>query len=142
MRRLLKILVWLLGFVILLLLAGMVAIQSPKIQTTLARWVAGKLEDRLPAQVEIGNLTVRPFDAIVLEDILLKDPHPYEPALDTVIYVKNLTAKFSLGGLLRGNMAHVKRLKLDGGQFNLIYEPDSAQLDGKVMNLKRFPIED
>ena len=137
MRRLLKILVWLLGFVILLLLAGMVAIQSPKIQTTLARWVAGKLEDRLPAQVEIGNLTLRPFDALVLEDILLKDPHPYEPSLDTVIYVKNLTAKFSLGGLLRGKMAHVKRLKLDGGQFNLIYEPDSTALDGKVMNLYR-----
>ena len=137
MRRLLKILAWLLGFVILLLLAGMVAIQSPKIQTTLARWVVEKLEDRLPAQVEIGNLTVRPFDAIVLEDILLKDPHPYEPNLDTVIYVKNLTAKFSLGGLLRGKMAHVKRLKLDGGQFNLIYEPDSARLDGKVMNLYR-----
>ena len=49
MRRLLKILAWLLGFVILLFLAGLVAIQSPKIQTTLARWVAEKREDRLPA---------------------------------------------------------------------------------------------
>ena len=137
MRRLLKILAWLLGFVILLFLAGLVAIQSPKIQTTLARWVAEKLEDRLPAQVEIGNLTLRPFDALVLENILLKDPNPIAADLDTVIYVKNLTAKFSLGGLLRGKMAHVKRLKLDGGQFNLVYEPDSTARNGLTMNLYR-----
>ena len=136
MRRVLKILAWLLGFVILLLLAGMVAIQSPKVQTALAQWAAGKLEDRLPAQVSIGLLTVRPFDALVLEDVLLKDPQPYIAGMDTVIYVKNLTAKFSLKGLLSDGV-HVRRLKLNGGQFNLGYEPSQDSPSGTAMNLYR-----
>ena len=137
MRRVLKILAWLLAFIILLFLGGMVAIQSPKIQTALVQWAAGKLEQSFPADVTIGKLTVRPFDALLLEDVLLKDPQPYNPGMDTVIYVKNLTAKFSLQGLTGSGGIRIKRLKLDGGVFNLGYEPDPESLDGIAMNLYR-----
>ena len=137
MKRVLKILAWLLGFFILLVFTGMVVIQSPRVQTGLAQWAAGKLEDRMPAQVTIGHLTVRPFDALVLEDILLKDPSPYVQGMDTLIYVRNLTAKFSLRGLLTGDNARVKKLTLKGGMFNLGYEPSETALDGTDMNLYR-----
>ena len=137
MKRVLKILAWLLGLFFLLLLAGIVAIQSPFIQTKLADWVTGKLEERIPAQVSFGLLTVRPFDALVLEDVLIADPTPYVQGMDTVIHVRNLTAKFSLSGLFSGNGAQVRKLKLDGGQFNLGYEPDEQDIDGMIMNLYR-----
>lgn len=133
MRRFLKISAWLLGFLILLLMGGMVAVQSPRIQTALAQYAAKRLEKSLPAEVSIGRLTVRPFDALVLEDVLLKDPQACIEGMDTVAYVRNLTAKFSLGGLLRKGAAHVGRLKLDGGQFNLGFEPP----DGSTMNIMR-----
>ncbi len=139
MRRFLKILAWVLGFLLLLLLAGMVVVQSPKVQTALARMVTGRLEKSLPADVSVGRLTVRPFDALVLEDVLLKDPNPYVEGMDTVAYVRNLTAKFSLSGLFRKDGVHVRRLKLDGGRFNLTFEPP----DGSTMNIYRvLGIED
>ena len=137
MRRFLKILVWLIGLLILLLLAGLVAVQSPKVQTFLARKATEKLQERFPADISISLLTVRPFDALVVEDLLLKDPRPYVRGMDTVIYVRNLTAKFSLRGLFSGGGANVRRLKLSGGVFNLGYEPGDEATGREIMNLYR-----
>ena len=137
MKRFLKILAWLIGLLFLLILAGLVAAQSPKVQTALARKVTERLQERFPADISISLLTIRPFDALVIEDLLLKDPQPYVAGMDTVIYAHNLTAKFSLRGLFSGGGIHVRRLKLSGGVFNLGYEPDEASPDGERMNLYR-----
>ncbi len=137
MRRFLKILAWFAGLLLLLVLAGLVAAQSPKVQTYLARKATEKLQERFPADISISLLTVRPFDALVIEDLLLKDPQPYIESMDTVIYVHNLTAKFSLRGLFSGDGIHVGRLKLRGGIFNLGYEPDDNAPDGTRMTLYR-----
>ena len=141
MRRVLKIVLRVLGrllaLIILLALAGMVAIQSPRVQTALGQWAVDRYQDSFPAQISFSQITFRPFDAIVLEDVLLKDPSPYLEGMDTVAYVGNLTTKFSLWGLITRDGATVKRVKLTGGQFNLIYEPDSTAADGSIMNLYR-----
>ena len=137
MKRFLKILAWLVGFLFLLLLAGLVVVQSPRVQTALARKATEKLQKRFPADISISLLTVRPFDALVIEDLLLKDPNPYVEGMDTVAYVHNLTAKFSLSGLFSGEGAHVRRLKLSGGVFNLGCEPSADSTDDPAMNLYR-----
>ena len=138
MKRFFKILAWLAGLLFLLILAGLVAAQSPKVQTFLARKATEKLQERFAADISISLLTVRPFDALVIEDLILKDPHPYVEGMDTVIHVQNLTAKFSLKGLFSGGGINVRRLKLSGGVFNLGYEPDEASPDGERMCLYRL----
>lgn len=137
MKRLIRIIIWLVAFVFLLLLGGLVAIQSPAVQTRLTQWATVRIEKKIPAQFDISLLTIRPFDAVVLEDVLLIDPHPYIPGMDTVAYIHNLKAKFSLRGLLSNDGIQVKRISLDGGQFNLGYEPNPHDTSDAIMNLIR-----
>ena len=63
MRRVVKILAWLLGLFFLLILAGLVAIQSPRVQTFITNQVVERLRDRIDADLDIGLVTLRPFDA-------------------------------------------------------------------------------
>ena len=138
MRRVLKILAWLLALFILLTLAGVVAIQSARVQTFLTEQVVKRLQGQMDADFSVGLVTLRPFDAIVLHDIVMKDPAPVIEGMDTVACINTLTVKFSLRGLLQGSGGvHVKRLKLSGGSLNLGYEPDSTAPGGSVMNLYR-----
>ena len=137
MRRLVKILAWLLGLFFLLILAGLVAIQSPRVQTFITTKVVERLRDKIDADLDIGLVTLRPFDAIVLHDIVLKDPAPVVNGMDTLGRIDNLTVKFNLMGLFRDSGIHVRRLKLDGGVFNLSIEPDFDGPTGSTMNLYR-----
>ena len=137
MKRVLKISAWLLGLLFLLILAGLVAIQSPRVQTFLAEQVVAQLQDRIDADLDIGLVTLRPFDAVVLHDIVMKDPAPVVGGMDTVACIKNLTVKFNLMGLFRDSGVHVRRLKLDGGVFNLSVEPDMDSPNGSTMNMYR-----
>ncbi len=137
MRRALKILAWLLGLFLLLILAGAVVIQSPRVQTFITGQVVERLRGQLDADIDIGLVTLRPFDAVVLHDVLMKDPAPVVNGMDTVACIDNLTVKFSLLGLLQNGSVHVKRLKLNGGVFNLSVEPDPDSPIGSTMNLYR-----
>ena len=137
MRRVLKILAWLLGLLLLLMLAGIVALQSPRVQTFITGQVVERLRDRLDADFDIGLVTLRPFDAVVLQNIIMKDPAPVVSGMDTIACIDNLTVKFSLMGLLQDKGIHVRRLKLSGGVFNLSVEPDPDSPTGSTMNLYR-----
>lgn len=137
MRRAVKILAWLLGLFFLLILAGLVAIQSPRVQTFITAKVVERLRDKIDADLDIGLVTLRPFDAIVLHDIVMKDSAPVVRGMDTLGRIDNLTVKFNLMGLFRDSGVHVRRLKLDGGVFNLSIEPDAESPIGTTMNLFR-----
>ena len=110
MRRALKILAWLLGLFLLLILAGAVVIQSPRVQTFITGQVVERLRGQLDADIDIGMVTLRPFDAVVLHDVLMKDPAPVVNGMDTVACIDNLTVKFSLLGLLQNGC---KRVMID-----------------------------
>ena len=137
MRRVVKILAWLLGLVFLLILAGLVAIQSPRVQTFITNQVVERLRDKIDADLDIGLVTLRPFDAVVLHDIVMKDPAPVVHGMDTLARIDNLTVKFNLMGLFQDSGVNVRRLKLDGGVFNLSIEPDEDSPIGTTMNLYR-----
>ena len=137
MKRALKILAWLAAFILVVLAAGIVALQSPRVQTALGRKVVSRLESKMDANISFTMISIRPFDAIVLHDVLLLDNEPMVPGMDTVAYVRRLSAKFSLKGLLYGGCAHVGKLKLDGGCFNLSIEPDSLSHSGVNTNIER-----
>ena len=115
MKKALKITAWVLALILLLLAAALVALQSPKVQTALGKRVVQRLEKKLDATIDFKLVSVRPFDAIVLEDVLLKDNDPYIPAMDTILYVKSLSAKFSLRGLYDGMMADYAALESSRG---------------------------
>ena len=137
MRKGLKITFWILGLLAVLLLAGLVAIQSPAVQTAQGRRIVGILQKDSDASIEFKDISVRPLEAILLKDLVVRDNRPALPELDTILYVDNLSVKFSLRGLINGKGAYVSRLRLAGGGFNLVMEPDPDKPERTVTNLER-----
>ncbi len=137
MKKALKITAWVLALVVLLVVAALVALQLPKVQTALGKRVVRLLEEKTDAGIDFKLVSVRPFDALLLEDVVLIDKHPYVPEMDTLLYVKSLSAKFSLRGLVSGGGIHVSRAKLEGGRYNLALEPDPDRPGHSTTNIQR-----
>ena len=127
MKKGLRIILWILAVLLLLLLLGLIAIQSPCVQTALARKVIAAYSDKIDADIHVGSIAVKPFDAMVLQDIVVTDRYPYSDGRfapqDTILTIGTLSAKFSLKGLLHKERISVSRLRLDGSSFNLVIEP-------------------
>jgi hypothetical protein len=135
-----RIAVWILAAILVLLLGLVVAVQSPKVQTALARRAVSMLSDKIDGDIQVGQISVRPFDAVTLEDVVVLDRSPYSDGTfvprDTLVRVGNLSARFSLKGLLHKERISVSRLKLEDGMFNLVIEPGGPGEKSKT-NLER-----
>lgn len=130
------------ALLLVIIIAAAVAIQSPAVQTAVGKAVVQRFQNKIDGEIEFGSISVTPFNAILLEDFVIKDSHSRVEGMDTLLYVKNLSAKFSLAGIFKGDMAHVSRLRLDGGLFHLVMEPGDNPGDKAVINLMRvFRIE-
>ncbi|MBQ9193117.1 MAG: translocation/assembly module TamB domain-containing protein [Bacteroidales bacterium] len=141
MKKGLRITFRVLAVLLLLLLALVVAVESPAVQTYLARKAVERFAGNIDADIEVGGVTVKPFDALVLRNVVVKDRHPYRggllPAQDTLLSVGTLSARFSLKGLLHKERISVSRLRLEGGSFNLVTEP-GAPGEKATSNLSRI----
>jgi len=98
-----RILSWIGAAIFVLLLGIIVAIQSPAVQTELARKAIDKFADKIDGDIEVGSISIRPFDALVLKDVAVIDRNPYSDGsrapMDTLLRVGNVSARFSLRGL-------------------------------------------
>lgn len=138
MRKAVRITAWILGLLFLLQVGIMVVLQSPRVQTYLGKKVIERLQDRMDADIYFKAASVRPFDAIVLDEVLVMDQAPTVAGMDTLLYVNHLSARFSVMGLLKGGSISVSRLTLDGGCFHLIIEPDPHRPGHTSTNLQRI----
>ena len=141
MKKGLKILAWILAAILILLLGLFVAVQSPAVQTALARKAIDRFADKIDGDISVGHIAVRPFDAITLEDVVVTDRNPYTGGefapQGTLIRIGSLSARFSLKGLLHKERISVSRLKLQDGEFNLVLEPGNGE-KAVVDNLSRI----
>ena len=146
MRRVLKIVTKVLGWtlvsVFLLLLALMVAGQSPKVQSWIGQQVIKKLQNSMDADISFSEVSFKPFEAIILKDVLVTDPAAVDHRADTVARLQHLSTKFSLRGLIYREGVHVNRLSAQGITFNLVIEPTDT-LGNSTTNIERiFRIQD
>ena len=137
MKKTVRIVAWILALLILLQVAVVVVLQSSRVQTFLGRYVIEKLQDKMDADITFGSASIRPFDAILLEDLLVIDRAPAVEGMDTLLFVHHLSARFSLMGMLAGESIHVSRAKVDGGCFHLSIEQDPDRPDKTRTNLQR-----
>ena len=138
MKKALRIVGWTLVVLLLLLVAAGVAVQSPTIQTAIGRRIATLLQEKTDADLRIGMISFRPFNAITLTDVLVIDQDPRVPGADTVARIGSLNMKFTLWGLLSGNAAHVSHAKLRDARVCVVIEPDSLSRTGTFTNLQRI----
>jgi hypothetical protein len=140
-KKALRVLLWILAAILILLLGLLVAVQSPKVQTALAKKAATLIADKIDGDISVGHIAIRPFDAVTVEDVVITDRNPYRggdfPAQDTLARIGSLSARFSLRGLLRKERISVSRLKLQDAEFNLVLEPGTGG-KGSQDNLSRI----
>ena len=133
MKKALRITLWILAALLVLLLALVVAVQSPAVQTALARKAVDKLSGSIDGDISVGHIAIRPFDAVTLEDVVVIDRNPYAggefPRQDTLARIGSLSARFSLKGLLHKERIAVSRLQLQDGELNLVLEPGTGGKD-------------
>ena len=137
-----KVLGWTLVTVFLLLLAAMIAVQSPRVQSFVGQRVIKMLQNSMDADVSFSEVSFKPFETLILKDVLITDPAAVDHRADTVARLQFLSAKFSIRGLFYKEGVHVNRLTAQGITFNLVIEPGS-QPGHSSTNIQRiFRIQD
>ncbi len=131
-------------------------LQSPRVQTALARKVAAKVNAGIDGELTIGRVQVLPFKTLILRDVVLTDNDPlstsfFEPR-DTVARVGIATVSFSLKGLTGKKPITLDKVIVRDGKLNLVTEghhlsnlkrifhlpdPKPMQIEGEVLKVKR-----
>lgn len=133
MNKFFRILGWTLLLIMTLVMGAMVVVQSPRAQTYITQKVLNALQEKIQADVSVGKVHIRPFDYVLLKDILIVDRTPYcdpgqENALgpqDTILQAKYLKAQLVLGSLLSLRAIHLREVSLEHGAVAVVTEPDS-----------------
>ena len=120
-----------LGLLLILVLACILAVQHPKVQTRLTRKVVNLLEEKCDALVEIGEVKVMPLGAFMVKDIVILDRNPIvDQALerglapaDTFFRAAKVSATISLKGILRKEGLHIGRATLKDAMIHICDEP-------------------
>ena len=114
--------------------AAFITLQSPRVQTFVANKVTAKLKEAVPADIRIGKIHLRPFNTLVLEDVLILDGAPVIPAdtlkpkVDTFFRAGSIIAGFSIDGLFTGEGLKVSQAKVKDAQMNLVLEGETTNL--------------
>lgn len=128
---------------ILLALAGVVAVQSPSVQEKLGKRAVRMLEGKTDADIYFSEVSVRFPEAIVLKDVVVIDKAPQVAGADTVATIGLLTAKFSVRGLTKGDGAYISHASLQDASFVLAFEQDPNSSTGTNPSFMRiFRIKD
>ena len=119
------------GFQAILVMAFVVAIQTPYFQTRLSKLALNQLAAIMEGRVQYDELKVMTSGVLVVRNLKLVDANPYTadvngrgwaPA-DTVFRAKSITATFSLAGLFQKQGLHLGRVTVEDGYFHLTSEP-------------------
>lgn len=109
---------------LLILIAAILLLQIPAVQTGIAKRALASLDEKIGGKIQVGSLRIEPFNTIIVTDALLTDDNR-TGGQDTVFFARNVTAKFSLKGLFnKENPFNIKSLSVSDGLFALITDAD------------------
>ena len=118
------------GFFVVLLMAIVVAIQTPSVQTKITSKVAQSLEQSFGALIKYDKLSIMPSGALLIENAVIidQDPCTLDPhnrgfaPVDTLFCADRITATFTLSTLMGENGLRLGRVNVEGGFFHLCIE--------------------
>lgn len=123
MKKALKIFWGIIVAIVSLLFAGWILLQTPAVQTFVARKAVESLGSILNGRIEFSKIHIKPFTALVLNDVVILDNEPVTDwqgeRLDTIARAGSIVTTFSLKGLRNDGAIHVKRLSVKDGSFIL-----------------------
>ncbi len=131
------------GLLAVMILACLVAVQTPYVQTEITRKVLDRLTEKLEGTIEYDELRVMPSGVLLLKNAVIADKAPYsedingrgwEP-VDTLFKARTITATFSLASLFSGGGIHISRVNVSDAMLHLAVEPDSRTNLERMFNL-------
>lgn len=146
---------------LVLLLTGVLLLQSGKVQTAIVKRVTTSLNEKIDGEINVGEIKFYPFKTLILKNVTITDKHPLDSSFfaprDTVARIDMATCLLSYKGLAGGNGIRIKRATLQGGEFNLVIEgnrknnlkrvfgltgPKPLENKGDVFFLDKFEVKD
>lgn len=123
LKKALKIIRAILVAVAAILFICWILIQTPAVQTFAAKKVLESLEGVINGRIEFSKIHLKPFTAVVINDLVILDGDPgsdwNDERLDTVARAGSIVATFSLKGFRNDKTIHIKRVSVRDGEFVL-----------------------
>ena len=129
------------------MIAGVLVIQLPRVQTLVADKVVRSLSEKLDGEISFEKIHFRPFSTLVLKNTVIIDKHPVTdpdnpsaPQIDTFFRAEYIIAKLSLSGLMDKESLKIDRVYIGNAQMNLVMEDnfDDRKNSAKSHNLARI----
>ena len=128
-KKLLKISWTVIVAIAVVIFAGGLILQLPKVQTFAADKVVEKLSEKLDGDIRFEKIHLKPFTTLVLKNIAIIDRNPaIDPAdttkapVDTFFRAEYIIARFTLNSLLKSESIGISRAYVSNAQMNLVLE--------------------
>ena len=128
-KKLLKISWTVIVAIAVVIFAGGLILQFPKVQTFAADKVVKKLSEKLDGDIRFEKIHLKPFTTFVLKNVAIIDRNPaIDPAdttktpVDTFFRAEYIIARFTLNSLLKGESIGISRAYVSNAQMNLVLE--------------------
>lgn len=122
-----------------LVLAGILGIQTPQVQTYLSQKLLKNIAGKIDAEIDYEKVHVKPFNTIVLKNVTVRDREPFnEAAYDTLFAAEYVIARFTLKGLRKQEGLHVWSAYIRDAEMNLVVEDNGTNLE-RMFGIKKNP---
>ena len=108
-------------------LAGMLVIQLPQVQTAVVQKVAYILSEKLDGEITVEKIHFKPFSTLILKNLLIIDKDPQKSPIDstltpidTFFRSEYVIVKLSLGGLMDKESIKIKSAHVKNNLFILL----------------------
>lgn len=144
-KRALKIIWQITVAVTAFVLALVLAVQTPAVQTLVADKAVKALNEHINGDISFEKIHFRPFTTLVLKNVVITDKEPaYDPAdstkmpVDTFFRARYIIANFSLKGLTEHEGLHLDKATVSNAGMNLVLEDAKEGTKPQSDNLSRI----
>lgn len=124
-----------------IIIAGILAIQTPQVQTYLVQKVLKNITLGPDAGISFEKIHIKPFNTLIVKNISVVDKNPHDStALDTLFSAEYIIARLTLRGLKEKEGLHIRRAYIRGGEINLVVEENQTNLE-RIFGIRKDRIK-
>lgn len=127
------------------MLALVLIIQTPMVQTYIAQKVMKNLSDNIDGEVTVEKIHFKPFSNLVIKDIIITDKNPAadkadstRAVVDTFFKAEYIIANLSLKGLRNYEGIHLDNVTIKNGEMHLVLEDGETPEARRINNISRI----
>jgi hypothetical protein len=133
----------------ILLMASMLLLQTPMIQTYIGNRVLKHLSEKIEGEISFERIHIKPLSNIVLKNVLILDTNPSkDPAdperetIDTLVRARYIIVDFDLGTLISDEGSiHIDEVTLKDARMNLVLEQSRISTNQSNNLTRMFKLE-